>query len=129
MIPYPKPKEEEPKKQMKTPKVPAMSEGGPVTINKYYQIMSDGGQVRTDTGQKVTGAGPDTQLVATQPGEFVMSKGAVDTFGVDTMMDMNAFMVVETIHREWQGFRVWDHLSWLTGGGSVVEHLHGEPGR
>tara|TARA_R100000406_G_scaffold52299_1_gene35553 strand:- start:512 stop:2896 length:2385 start_codon:yes stop_codon:yes gene_type:complete len=90
LIPYPKPKEEEPKKQEKTPDVPvnAMSEGGPV--NKYYQIMADGGQVRTDTGEKVTGAGPDTQLVALQPGEFVMSKGAVDTFGVDTMMGMNS---------------------------------------
>ena len=90
LIPYPEPKEEEQKKQEKQPPVPAsaMSEGG--VVNKYYQIMADGGQVRTDTGEKVTGAGPDTQLVALQPGEFVMSKGAVDTFGVDTMMGMNA---------------------------------------
>ena len=90
LIPYPKPKEEKEKKQEKQPPVPAsaMSEGG--VVNKYYQIMADGGQVRTDTGEKVTGAGPDTQLVALQPGEFVMSKGAVDTFGVDTMMGMNS---------------------------------------
>ena len=89
LIPYPEPKKEEPKKAEKTPKTPApaMSGGGPVNI---FNLMSDGGQVRTDTGEKVTGAGPDTQLVALQPGEFVMSKGAVDTFGVDTMMDMNA---------------------------------------
>ena len=90
LIPYPEPKEEKEKKQEKQPPVPAsaMSEGG--VVNKYYQIMADGGQVRTDTGEKVTGAGPDTQLVALQPGEFVMSKGAVDTFGVDTMMGMNS---------------------------------------
>ena len=87
LIPYPEPKEEKPKQQKQAPKVPAMTTGGPVNI---FNLMSDGGQVRTDTGERVTGAGVDTQLVALQPGEFVMSKGAVDTFGVDTMMDMNA---------------------------------------
>ena len=75
LIPYPKEERKEPKKQEKAPNVPAMSEGG---------------QVRGNTGERVSGAGPDTQLVALQPGEFVMSKGAVDTFGVDTMMNMNA---------------------------------------
>ena len=77
LIPYPKEEKSPPKKQEKAPKVPAAA-------------MSEGGQVRSDTGQRVSGAGSDTQLVVLQPGEFVMSKGAVDTFGVDTMMDMNA---------------------------------------
>ena len=90
LIPYPKLKNDEPRKKEEAPKVPAsaLSEGGPVT--NIFQLMSDGGRVRTDTGDRVSGAGPDTQLVALQPGEFVMSKSAVDTFGLDTMMDMNA---------------------------------------
>ena len=52
--------------------------------------MSDGGQVRGNTGEKVTGVDLIHNWWLLQPGEFVMSKGAVDTFGVDTMMDMNA---------------------------------------
>ena len=58
--------------------------------NKYYQLMEGGGKVRTDSGEKVTGAGSDTQLVALQPGEVVMSKPAVDTYGADTLLGMNA---------------------------------------
>ena len=52
--------------------------------------MEGGGKVRTDSGEKVTGAGSDTQLVALQPGEVVMSKPAVDTYGADTLLGMNA---------------------------------------
>ena len=129
MIPYPKEENEEPNKQQKTPKVPAMAEGGPVT--NIYNIMSDGGQVRTDTGQKVTGAGPDTQLVALQPGEFVMSKGAVDTFGLDTMMDMNSMGggTNKPKMARVQSVNGGGSVMAMQGGGSVVEHLHGEPGR
>ena len=129
MIPYPKEENKEPKKQQKTPKVPAtaMAEGGPVT--NIYNIMSDGGQVRTDTGQKVTGAGPDTQLVALQPGEFVMSKGAVDTFGLDTMMDMNSMGGGTNKPKMARVQSVGSPIMAMQGGGSVVEHLHGEPGR
>ena len=51
---------------------------------------SAGGSIGTSTGDKVSGAGVDTQLIAAQPGEFVMSKGAVQHFGVSTMEGMNA---------------------------------------
>jgi hypothetical protein len=51
---------------------------------------SAGGSISTSTGDKVSGAGVDTQLIAAQPGEFVMSKGAVEHFGVSTMEGMNA---------------------------------------
>ena len=95
------PKIEPPPEKTEKPKDPAakvpipaaaMAGGGEVTnvTNKYYQLMEGGGKVRTDSGEKVTGAGPDTQLVALQPGEVVMSKPAVDAYGADTLLGMNA---------------------------------------
>jgi len=45
--------------------------------------------VTTQTGVKIKGAGPDTQLVALQPGEFVMTKRAVDTYGPRFFMKIN----------------------------------------
>ena len=90
----PEEKTEKPKDPAAKVPVPAaaMSGGGEVTnvTNKYYQLMEGGGKVRTDSGEKVTGAGPDTQLVALQPGEVVMSRPAVDAYGSDTLLDMNA---------------------------------------
>jgi len=95
------PKIEPPPEKTEKPKDPAakvpipaaaMAGGGEVTnvTNKYYQLMEGGGKVRTDSGEKVTGAGSDTQLVALQPGEVVMSKPAVDAYGADTLLGMNA---------------------------------------
>ena len=57
----------------------------PTTTTRY----EDGGTIDQTSGQRVTGAGPDTQLIAAQPGEFVMSKGAVQQYGVDTLEGMN----------------------------------------
>ena len=37
----------------------------------------------------IKGMGPDTQLIAAQPGEIVMSKGAVNMYGADTLLSMN----------------------------------------
>lgn len=65
-------------------------DGNSGATNKYYQLMEGGGKVRTDSGEKVTGAGPDTQLVALEPGEVVMSRPAVDAYGADTLLGMNA---------------------------------------
>jgi len=96
------PKIEPPPEKTEKPKDPAakvsipaaaMTGGGEITnvTNKYYQLMEGGGgKVKTDSGEKVTGAGPDTQLVALQPGEIVMSRPAVDTYGADTLLGMNA---------------------------------------
>ena len=69
----------------------AMQGGGEVNnvTNKYYQLMEGGGKVRTDSGEKVTGAGPDTQLVALQPGEGVLQVGArerqIESTGIDPL--------------------------------------------
>ena len=48
-----------------------------------------GGHIDESSGIAITGAGPDTQLIAAQPGEVVMSKAAVDKFGADTFLRMN----------------------------------------
>ena len=52
--------------------------------------MKGGGKVTTNTGDKITSMGSDTQLVALTPGEVVMSKKAVDAYGADTLLGMNA---------------------------------------
>ena len=150
-IPSPEEKTEEPKEPAKKAPVPAtaMTGGGEVTnvtnnntsntnnnTNKYYQLMEGGGKVRTDSGEKVTGAGPDTQLVALQPGEVVMSKPAVDAYGADTLLGMNAaaggtnspkMAKVQSVSGV-QSASGGGMIPAMSGGG-IVEHLHGEPGR
>ena len=69
--------------------------------------------------------GPDTQLVVLQPGEFVMSKGAVDTFGVDTMMDMNSMGGGNNTPRMAKRFRGLGCQCNMQGGGMVGDN--GEP--
>jgi hypothetical protein len=51
--------------------------------------FAEGGHIDDDTGMRITGAGPDTQLIAAQPGEIVISKAAVDKYGADTFLKMN----------------------------------------
>ena len=62
--------------------------GGNITNNNIKGF--EGGGVTSSSGQKITGAGPDTQLIAAQPGEIVMSRGAVNKFGADNLLAMNA---------------------------------------
>jgi hypothetical protein len=50
----------------------------------------DGGNVKKSSGIKITGAGPDTQLIAAQPGEVVINKKAVDTIGADKLLALNS---------------------------------------
>lgn len=52
--------------------------------------MAGGGKVTTNTGDRISSMGSDTQLVALTPGEVVMSKKAVDAYGADTLLGMNA---------------------------------------
>lgn len=49
----------------------------------------DGGKVTNNTGQRIVGAGKDTQLTALQPGEIVISKPAVNKFGSDFFLSLN----------------------------------------
>ena len=67
--------------------VQPMAKGGTVDAKKIS--TKEGGPIKQDSGVSVTGLGPDTQLVAAQPGEVVMSKKAVDHFGRDRLLQMN----------------------------------------
>ena len=59
------------------------------------EVMADGmsflegGAIDNLSGMKIKGMGKDTQLIAAQPGEVMMSKKAVDMFGADTLLGMN----------------------------------------
>ena len=48
-----------------------------------------GGSITSSSGQTITGMGPDTQLIAAQPGEIVMSKKAVQAYGANNLLAMN----------------------------------------
>jgi len=89
-----------PQNQQKPPppkSTPAQGlEGGGVVLNNTtnvgdvnVQTMSEGGKVNSNTGQKVKGMGADTQMVALQPGEIVMSKPAVQYHGANKLLSMN----------------------------------------
>ena len=58
--------------------------GGPVSLFGY-------GGITNDTGQRISGFGPDTQLIAAQPGEIVINKRTVDAVGSDTFLTMNRY--------------------------------------
>ena len=64
-----------------------MKGGGEVPAQKMS--VKKGGKITSGSGVKVKGAGKDTQLVAAQPGEIVMSKKAVDKIGADKLLAMN----------------------------------------
>ena len=77
--------------------VQQMSKGGEVqniTVNNISNekgiSFASGGAVTPRSGQRISGMGPDTQLIAAQPGEVVMSKKAVDYHGKDNLLAMNA---------------------------------------
>ena len=81
-IPLFKPKEEREKEEQ----IKGMSGGGQVTnINSYY----GGGAITGSSGETITGMGPDTQLIAAQPGEIVFSKKAVQAYGANNLLAMN----------------------------------------
>ena len=67
--------------------VQPMAGGG--TVDAKNISAKEGGPIKNDSGVSVTGLGPDTQLVAAQPGEVMMSKKAVDHFGRDRLLQMN----------------------------------------
>ncbi len=51
--------------------------------------FAGGGGITNNTGVDITGAGPDTQLIAAKPGEIVMSTEAVNHWGANTLLAMN----------------------------------------
>lgn len=85
LIPNP-PEQKAPPENNTGQQVPTL-EGGGINLNLSG---IGGGSVTSRSGQKISGAGPDSQLVALQPGEFVMSKKAVDAYGLNNLLEMNA---------------------------------------
>ena len=65
------------------------TDGGSVTTNVSNFRYEGGGSITSSSGQTITGMGPDTQLIAAQPGEIVMSKKAVQTYGANNLLAMN----------------------------------------
>ena len=74
---------------LQIPRIPPPKEEPEVEPMKVAG-MDGGGRVTTNTGNKISSMGSDTQLVALTPGEVVMSKKAVDAYGADTLLGMNA---------------------------------------
>ena len=78
-----------------SPKVSGFKGGG--EIKPTYNFLSPitnlgytgGGSITSSSGQIITGMGPDTQLIAAQPGEIVMSKKAVQAYGANNLLAMN----------------------------------------
>ena len=61
-----------------------------VPMTPGVPLFNNGGEITPKSGQRVKGAEPDTQLIAAQPGEVMMSKGAVQKYGAETLLGMNA---------------------------------------
>jgi hypothetical protein len=100
------PKVENPFKKPESTPVQGMQGGGIVsfsmgntsnlinnTNNKSINIsdmsFTGGGSITSNSGQTITGMGADTQLIAVQPGEIVMSKPAVNYYGASNLLAMN----------------------------------------
>jgi len=75
--------------------IPSFAGGGGVTsysgggLNKRRTQNSSAGKITGSTGKRIKGAGKDTQLIAAQPGEVVISKKAVDKFGAPFFLNLN----------------------------------------
>jgi hypothetical protein len=79
-----------------TDRVPSVGNMGPTTPYGLLQGAARGGSVLDgyygidrNTGHRISGFGPDTQLIAAQPGEIVINKKTVDAVGADTFLGLN----------------------------------------
>jgi hypothetical protein len=55
----------------------------------FPKLFESGGFIDKNTGLKISGAGPDTQLTALQPGEVVMNRAAVRAIGAGNLLNLN----------------------------------------
>ena len=53
------------------------------------EAFAGGAEVTEGSGQRITGAGKDTQLIAARPGEIVISKEAVNKYGANFFLRLN----------------------------------------
>ena len=76
--------------QIPYPQWMQQQEGGGQVIDIKNLSLFDGGAIDKMTGMTIKGMGKDTQLIAAQPGEIMMSKKAVDMYGADNLLAANA---------------------------------------
>ncbi len=62
----------------------------PTPISARKISYASGGGISNSSGIRITGAGPDTQLIAAQPGEVVINKAAVNAVGADRLLALNS---------------------------------------
>ena len=62
----------------------------PQTIRGNGGNFARGGKINKTSGVKISGAGPDTQLIAAQPGEVVINKKTVDAVGAKNLLALNS---------------------------------------
>ena len=77
-------------KPIQYPQWMQQQEGGGEVIDIKNLSLFDGGAIDKLTGLQIKGMGKDTQLIAAQPGEIMMSKKAVDMFGAGNLLAANA---------------------------------------
>ena len=73
----------------------AFSQGGVISQYPQYKFRNrgilaatQGAKITTNSGQEITGAGVDTQLIAAQPGEMIMPVSTVNQYGANYFMDL-----------------------------------------
>jgi hypothetical protein len=100
--------------------------GGNRDVNVRDIAFDGGGGISDDSGLRITGAGPDTQLIAAQPGEVMISKKAVDKYGANFFLGLNKRAggtniprMVNNIQLAQGGGKVKGNISGLQGGGMV----------
>jgi hypothetical protein len=83
--------------ELKIPNIPQIpsnliqqQEGGGTVIDIKNLSLFDGGAIDGKSGLRIKGLGKDTQLIAAQPGEIMMSKKAVEAYGAKNLLAANA---------------------------------------
>ena len=59
------------------------------SVDVGSDLANKGGKVEKETGVKIEGLGPDTQLTALQPGEVVVTKKAAKALGIENLLKVN----------------------------------------
>jgi hypothetical protein len=59
------------------------------TPKLFPSLFTSGGLIDSNTGTRISGAGPDTQLTALQPGEVVMNRSTVRAVGANNLLALN----------------------------------------
>jgi hypothetical protein len=87
-------KEPSPEEQTSMPIQGAAKGGSILPLMPYIVPMASGGMtgyggIFNNTGQRISGFGVDTQLIAARPGEIVINKETVDAVGAEPFLYLN----------------------------------------